>query len=102
MHGCRPTRNAGLGVKMDKTTESKIIIETITPFVAYGGGHFLLSNVQETKTTKDFDNLSGISRGCALQDEAKLRYENAGLASCKCIPFEVSKSTDEGVYLIFG
>ena len=94
--------NAGLGVKMDMITESKIIIETITPFVTYGGGHFLLSNVQETKTTKDFDNLSGMSRGCALQDEAKSRFENAGLASCKCIPFEVSEPTSEGVYLIFG
>ena len=92
---------AGLEVKMDKTTESKIIIETITPFVAYGGGHFLLSNVQETKTTKDFDNLSGMSRGCALQDEAKSRYENVGLASCKCIPFEVSESTAEKVHIIY-
>ena len=86
---------------MDTKTESRIIIETISPFVAYGWGHFILSNVQETKTTKDFDNLSGMSRGCALQDEAKSRYENAGLAKCKCIPFEVSESTVEGVNLIY-
>ena len=59
---------AGLSEKMDMTTESKLIIETIAPFVAFGGGYFILSHVQKTETTRDFDNLPRTSRGCALQN----------------------------------
>ena len=54
----KKNENQGFKEGIDRTKDAKIIIETITPFVGFGGGNFLLSNVQELKTTKDFDNLS--------------------------------------------
>jgi hypothetical protein len=90
----KENKNQGFKEAIDKAKDAKIIIETIAPFVAFGGGHFLLSNVQESKTTKDFDNLSLMSRGCSLNKDSTIKNEkteSTASQKCKCIPFDVSE-----------
>ena len=84
-----------VGEKVDYSKLAKISIETITPFISHGGGHLILTNVGETKTTKAFDKLSAKDRGCALQVEDL--NDKTAEEECKCIPFEVSEIANEKV-----
>ena len=87
--------NTDVGKKVDYSKLAKISIGTITPFVSYGGGHFILTNVGETKTTKAFDKLSTKDRGCTLQGDDL--DDKTAEEECKCIPFGVSEIETEKV-----
>ena len=79
-----------LSGQIEKFTEAKIKIHFISEYVGYGGGHFALSNVQQLKTTRDFDKLKEIARGCTLQDEQRNEREKSS-PSCPCIPYIISE-----------
>ena len=67
---------------------AKVQINTLSPFVHFGGGIFSMTDVKKMTTKEDFFKLPLKERGCAVD-----LYEDCRTASlvkeCNCVPWEL-------------
>ena len=67
---------------------AKVQINTLSPFVHFGGGIFSMTDVKKMTTKEDFFKLPLKERGCEVD-----LYEDCRTASlvkeCNCVPWEL-------------
>ena len=70
---------------------AKVQINTLSPFVHFGGGIFSMTDVKKMTTKDDFFNLPLKERGCEVD-----LYDDCRTASlvkeCNCVPWELPGS----------
>ena len=67
---------------------AKIHINTLSPFVGFGGGSYLMTDVKRMSAKEDFLKMSLKDRNCEVEsfEECKTRKL---MEQCNCVPWEL-------------
>ena len=77
--------------------EAKIYIETLTPWVGYGGGEYSLSDVQEIMGSSNILAFLGANKTCQNEKPSSKCAEDFFIetcrSKCKCMPLSIPAQT---------
>ena len=80
--------NLDTAIKDLQSVSAKVQINTLSPYVRFGGGIFAMTDVKKMTTKEDFFKLPLKERGCEVD-----LYEDCRTASlvkeCNCVPWEM-------------
>ena len=73
-----------------RDTSTKIQINSMSPFTAYGRGTYKMTSVKKMKATSDFLGMNPEVRYCEEETYEECRTRQM-LAECKCVPWELQQ-----------
>ena len=68
---------------------AKIHINTLSPFVGFGGGSYLMTAVKKMTAKEDFLKMPLKDRNCKVEFQEDCRTRKL-LEKCNCVPWELS------------
>lgn len=82
-----------------KESQYKMYINTLLPFITYGGGSgsYAMTSLKKMTGTTLFLEMDQDSRGCQIEvyEDCWIRnFQSMGQEICGCTPFEISKPLD--------
>ena len=72
-----------------QSTSAKIQINTLSPYIGYGGGRYMMTDVKRMTAKEDFLKMSLKNRKCEVELYEDCRTRKL-LEECKCVPWEMS------------
>ena len=82
--------NMGTSVRSIQGTAAKIHIDTLVPYVGFGGGRYKITNAKRMTAKPDFLDMSFGDKGCESKMYEDCRTEKL-IEKCACVPYEVSQ-----------
>ena len=82
------TLNFDTAVESIQGVSAKIQINTLSPYVGFGGGKFVLTDVKRMSAKEDFLKMSLKDRKCEVELYEDCRTRKL-LKECNCVPWEV-------------
>ena len=83
------TLNLNTAVESVQGTSAKIQINTLSPYIGFGGGLYVMSVVKRMTAKEEFLQMPLKDRNCEVELYEDCRTRNL-LEECKCVPWEVS------------
>ena len=83
------TLNFNTAVESIQGVSAKIQINTLSPYVGFGGGLYVMSVVKRMTAKKDFLQMPLKDRNCEVELYEDCRTRKL-LEECNCVPWEVS------------
>ena len=80
--------NFGTAIESVQGVSAKIHIDTLSPYVSFGGGIYTLSAVKRMAATEDFLKMPLKDRNCEVELYEDCRTRKL-LEECNCVPWEV-------------
>ena len=77
-------------VRRIQGSSAKVQINTLSPYINYGGGIFVMSVVKRMTAKKDFLTMALKDRNCEVELYEDCRTRKL-LEKCNCVPWEVSR-----------
>ena len=75
-------------VESIQSVSAKIHINTLSPYIEYGGGIYTMTGVKRMRATEDFIKMSLKDRNCDVEEYESCRTRKL-VEKCNCIPGEV-------------
>ena len=75
-------------VESIQSVSAKIHINTLSPYIGYGGGLYTMTVVKRMRATEDFIKMSLKDRNCEVEEYESCRTRKL-VEKCNCIPGEV-------------
>ena len=72
-----------------QAVSAKVQINTLSPFIHFGGGTFMMTDVKKMTSTDDFLEMPMIDKKCAIELFEDCRTRRL-LEGCNCVPWEVA------------
>ena len=85
------TMNFDTAVKSIHTSSAKVQINTLSPYISFGGGVFMMMVVKRMTATEDFLKMPLKDRKCEVEVYEDCRTRKL-FGHCKCVPWEMSGS----------
>ena len=82
------TLNFGTATESAQGASAKIQIDTLSPYVAFGGGIYKMTVVKRLTAKEDFLNMPLDDRNCEVELYEDCRTRKL-LEECDCVPYEV-------------
>ena len=76
-------------VRSSESSSAKVQINTLSPYVNYGGGIFVMSDVKRMTAKEDFLKMPIKDRNCEAELYEDCRTRSL-LEKCNCVPWEMS------------
>ena len=92
--------NLGTSAESLQMTEAKVQIGTLSPYIGFGGGKYIMTSVKRMSAKKDFLVMDLKNRKCNIELEEKCRARKL-LEECKCVPWEVTEYQVRDILKIF-
>ena len=83
------TLNFGTAVESVQGSSAKIQINTLSPYVGFGGGSYQMSVVKRMTAKEDFLEMSLKDRNCEVEMYEDCRTRKL-LEHCNCVPWEIN------------
>ena len=83
------TLNFGTAVESVQGSSAKIQINTLSPYVGFGGGSYQMSVVKRMTAKEDFLEMSLKDRNCEVEMYEDCRTRKL-LEHCNCVPWEMN------------
>ena len=87
--GSNKTLNFDTAVESIQGVSAKVQINTLSPYISFGGGIYMMTDVKRMTAKEDFLKMALGDRNCEVE-----LYENCRtrklLKECNCVPWEVS------------
>ena len=80
--------NLDTEIESEQKKEAKIEINTLSPYVGFGGGSYQMSVVKRTTAKEDFLNMPLKDRNCEVELYEDCRTREL-LKECNCVPWEI-------------
>ena len=80
--------NLANAVESIQGISAKLHINTLSPYVGYGGGIYTMTVVKRMRATEDFIKMSLMDRNCEVEQYESCRTRKL-VEKCNCIPGEV-------------
>ena len=87
-HSSDKTLNFDSAVESIQEKTAKIQINTLSPYIGFGGGIYKLTDVKRMKASNDFLKMPLKNRKCEVELYEDCRTRNL-LEECNCVPWEV-------------
>ena len=71
-----------------QAVSAKVQINTLSPFIHFGGGTFMMTDVKKMTSTDDFLEMPMIDKKCDIELYEDCRTRRL-LEGCNCVPWEV-------------
>ena len=81
------TMNFDAAVKTVQNLQAKVQINTLSPYVSFGGGIYKMSDVKRMTAKEDFLKMPWKDRKCEVESYEDCRTRKL-FEYCKCIPWE--------------
>ena len=72
-----------------QAVSAKVQINTLSPFIHFGGGTFMMTDVKKMTSTDDFLEMPMIDKKCDIELYEDCRTRRL-LEGCNCVPWEVT------------
>ena len=82
--------NLGTSFESFQTTEAKVQIGTLSPYIGFGGGMYKMTGVKRMSAKGDFLKMDLKNRNCKIELEENCRTRKL-LEQCECVPWEVTE-----------
>ena len=70
---------------------AKIQINTLSPYIGFGGGSYQMTDVKRMTAKEDFLKMQSMDRKCEVELYEDCRTRRL-LEDCNCVPWELSRS----------
>ena len=87
-HSSDKTLNFDSAVESIQEKTAKIQINTLSPYIGFGGGIYKLTDVKRMKASNDFLKMPLTDRNCEIELYEDCRTRKL-LEECNCVPWEV-------------
>ena len=84
----KETLNLDTAVTSVQGVSAKIHINTISPYINFGGGIYMMTDVKRMTATDDFLQMALTERNCEVELYEDCRTRKL-LEECNCVPWEV-------------
>ena len=84
----KDTLNLDTAVESIQEVSSKVHINTLSPYVGFGGGIYMMTAIKRMTAKKDFLKMSLKDRNCEVELYEDCRTRKL-LQQCNCVPWEV-------------
>ena len=84
----KETLNLDTAVTSLQSVSAKIHINTLSPYINFGGGIYMMTDVKRMTAKDDFLQMSLTDRSCEVELYEDCRTRKL-LEECKCVPWEV-------------
>ena len=88
MKSTNKTMNFDTAVKNVQSLQAKVQINTLSPYVSFGGGIYKMSDVKRMTAKEDFLKMPWKDRKCEVEFYEDCRTRKL-FEACNCLPWEV-------------
>ena len=85
------TLNFDTAVQGIQVDSAKVQINTLSPYIGFGGGIYIMTDVKRMSAKEDFLHMPSTERNCEVELYEDCRTKRL-LKECRCVPLEVSGS----------